>query len=78
MNNNEIKEELKRILGEDAFDMGNMQVSDRVSKLVKSVSYLVTQLNITANMVEDETNREHIKGHVEQVVTATKGILSKD
>ena len=74
----EIKEELKRMLGEDAFNTGTMQVSDRVAKLVKSVNYLVGQLNITANMVEDESNRDYVKEHVEKVITATKGILSKE
>lgn len=69
---NEIKEELKKILGEDAFSNGNMQVSERVQKLTKSVNYLVTQLKITSNL-NDDIER---KNHVTDVINNLKNILN--
>jgi hypothetical protein len=68
----EIKEELKKILGDDAFSIGEMQVSERVKKLVKSVNYLVTQLKITGQWSDDEECKEHIK----QVIVNVKEMLS--
>jgi hypothetical protein len=74
--NKDIDEALKKILGEDAFSIGNMQVSQRVQKLAKSVNYLVTQLYIASNLVENEDNRKEVKSHIELVISATKEILS--
>jgi hypothetical protein len=68
----EINEELKKILGEDAFSMGEMQVSETVKKLVKSVNYLVTQLKITGQWSDDDGCKEHIK----QVIGNVKKMLS--
>jgi len=68
----EIKDELKKILGDDAFGMGNMQVSERVQKLVKTVNYLVTQLKITGKWSEDEECKNHIK----KVIANVKKMLS--
>lgn len=69
---NEIKDELKKILGDDAFSMGDMQVSERVQKLVKTVNYLVTQLKITGKWSDDDECKDHIK----QVITNVKEMLS--
>lgn len=63
----EIKNELKKILGDDAFSTGKMQVSERVQKLVKTVNYLVTQLKITGQWSDDEECKEHIKEVIENV-----------
>lgn len=68
----EIKDELKRILGDDAFSMGNMQVSERVQKLVKAVNYLVTQLKITGKWSDDDECKDYIK----QVIANVKEMLS--
>lgn len=68
----EIKEELKKILGDDAYSIGDMQVSTRVQKLVKTVNYLVTQLKITGKWSEDEECKEHIK----EVIANVKEMLS--
>lgn len=68
----EIKEELKKILGDDAYSIGYMQVSARVQKLVKAVNYLVTQLKITGKWSEDEECKDHIK----QVIANVKEMLS--
>jgi len=69
----EIKEELKKILGDDAFSMGEMQVSERVKKLVKSVNYLVTQLKITGQWSDDD---DECKEHIKQVIANVKEMLS--
>lgn len=74
--NDKIKEELKKILGEDAFSMGNMQVSERVQKLVWAVNYLVIQLNMVTNLVEEKDNLI-VKSHIEDVIDSVGGILSK-
>lgn len=68
----EIKEELKKILGDDAYSIGDMQVSERVKKLVKAVNYLVVQIKITGQWSEDEEYKDHVK----QVITNAKKMLS--
>ena len=73
---NNVKDELKKILGDDAFSLGNMQVSERVQKLVKSVNYLVAQIEMTSNMIEDDENRKQVEVHVNDVITKTKNILA--
>ena len=69
---NNVKDELKKILGDDAFSLGNMQVSERVQKLVKSVNYLVAQIEMTSNMIEDDENRKQVEVHVNDVIIKTK------
>jgi hypothetical protein len=72
MEDNEIDEILKKILGEDAFSNIDMKVSKDTSKLVKAVDYLVTQIKITGNMINNKEVSEHIKS----VIKNTKDILS--
>ena len=69
----ELKEELIRILGENALSIGALQVSKNVQKLAKAVNYLVLQLKMTANMSENED----IKDYAELIIKNTKDILSK-
>ena len=69
----EIEDELKKILGDDAYSIGDMQVSENVQKLVKSVNYLVTQLKITGRWIENEDGKEYIK----KIISNVKEILSK-
>ena len=69
----EIKEELIKILGEDAYSYGYMQVSKRTQKLVKSVNYLVTQLKITGQWIDEADGKEHIQ----IVIAKVKEILSE-
>lgn len=68
----EIKEELKKILSDDAFSLGNMQVSERVQKLVKSVYYLTTQIKIIEQYSDDKKYKDHIK----LVIANVKKMLS--
>lgn len=68
----EIKEELKKILADDAYSIGDMQVSARVQKLVKAVNYLVTQIKITGQWSDDE----ECKDHISQVIANVKEMLS--
>jgi hypothetical protein len=67
----ELKQILKNILGDDAFNDGSMKVSDRVSKLVKSVNYLSTQLKIVKNDADQET-KEYIDGIIDSVKNILK------
>jgi hypothetical protein len=69
----EIKQELKTILGDDAFSLGDMQVSKRVTTLVKAVYYMDAQLKILERWIEDEQGIKHI----EEVRQSVKNILSK-
>jgi hypothetical protein len=69
----EIKQELKTILGDDAFSIGNMQVSKRVTTLVKAVYYMDAQLKILERWIEDEQGIKHI----EAVRQSVKNILSE-
>ena len=45
MTNENIKQKLKQILGDEVYN-NDMKVPINISKLVKSVNYLTTQLNI--------------------------------
>jgi hypothetical protein len=67
----DIKQELKNILGDDAFSIGNMQVSERVSQLVKAVYYMDIQIKMLDRWIEDEQG----KNHIEQVRQSVKNIL---
>ena len=72
----DIKEELKSILGADAFSLGNMQVSERVTKLVKAVKYMDTQLQMLDRWIEDEQGKEHIiqaRQTVKNILNETQG-----
>ena len=72
----DIKEELKSILGADAFSLGNMQVSERVTKLVKAVKYMDTQLQMLDRWIEDEQGKEHIiqvRQTVKNILNETRG-----
>ena len=62
----DIIEKLKNILGEDAFNTGDMQVSDTTQKLVKSVNYLITQLKIISEL-EDNVRKEYVDNVLENV-----------
>lgn len=68
----EIKEELKKILGD--VSIGEMQVSTMVQKLVKTVNYLVTQLKISGQWIDDTDGKEHINS----VLANVKEILSEN
>lgn len=67
----EIEEELKKILADDAYNSGEMQVSEGVRKLALTVRYLVTQLKIAKGFDEIE-GAEHIC----KVIENAKEILS--
>jgi len=69
----QIKDELKNILGEDAFSLGNMQVSDRVRKLVRAVSYLDAQIAMLKKWIEDDAGHDHI----DQIQQNLKKILNE-
>jgi hypothetical protein len=72
----DIKEELKSILGSDAFSLGNMQVSERVTKLVKAVKYMDAQLQMLDRWIEDEQGKEHIiqaRQTVKNILNETRG-----
>lgn len=64
---NEIKQELIRILGSEAYNKGDMIVPKNVSKLVKSVSYLVTQMIIISNMMKNTELTNHIISVIDSV-----------
>ena len=68
----EIKEELKKILADDAYSMGNMQVSLRVQKLSKCVNYLVTQIK----SVGQWSDEPECKDHINQVIANVKDMLT--
>ena len=78
--NSQIREELLKILGEDAFSIGSMQVSERVQKLVKSVNYLVTQLyvinGLLKDVVEDDSDTMELREHIDMVVANVKAMLN--
>jgi len=69
---NKIEENLKLILGEDAFDSMDMQVSKSVQKLSKAVNYLVVQLGVLDEGITDEESKEHINiilYHVNDIIS---------
>jgi len=64
---NKIDENLKLILGEDAFDSIDMQVSESVKKLTKAVNYLVVQLCFLNDDITDQELKEYINNLLYQV-----------
>lgn len=69
---NKIDENLKIILGEDAFESMDMQVSNSVQKLSKAVNYLVVQLGVLEECITDEELKEHINiilYHVDDIIS---------
>jgi glucuronate isomerase len=66
-----MKEQLIKILGEDAYSIGNMQVSENVKKLVKALYYLDGQLPMIGRDLDKEG-----KEYIQDVLTTTKEILS--
>jgi GH24 family phage-related lysozyme (muramidase) len=69
----DIKQELKTILGDNAFSCGTMKVSSTVSRLVKAVYYMDTQIKMLDRWIEDEQGKRHI----EQVRQSVKNILNE-
>lgn len=70
----EIKITLKKILGDDAFNNGKMQVSHNVSVLIKSVDYLTEQLFLLGRFV-NEDDKELYNDNVEKILKMTNNIL---
>lgn len=73
MGDKEINEILIKFLGNDAFNNGNFQVSDDISKLTKAVNYLIVQFKIIKNYSEDSK----IKEQIESIISNTKNILTE-
>ena len=71
--NEEIKQILITLLGEDAFGDGTMKVSERTSKLVKSVSYLSTQLLL----IKKSTTDDDTKKYIDEILESNLRILNK-
>lgn len=67
----EIKEELIKIMGTDAFNNGS--TSKDVEILVKCIKYMNTQLKIVQKNYCDEEGKEHI----DTVLKNSKEILQK-
>lgn len=66
-----MKEELIKILGEDAYSIGCMQVSENVKKLVKALYYLDGQLAVMGRDLDKEG-----KDYIQEVLKTTKKMLS--
>ena len=72
MNDKEVSELLKQMLGKNAFNNG-MKVEIDFGRLVKAVNYSVTQLKITERFCETEG-----KEHIEEVIENIKNILKDE
>lgn len=75
MEDKELNERLKYILGNNAFNNADMQVSKDISSLVKAVHYLATQLQITGKLTNMEDAGD-VNNHVRLVIEKTKQIIS--
>ena len=72
MENEEIKEMLKSILGSAAYN-NSMIVPKDISKLVKSIDYLSVQLQIIKKDCKDDDQKRYI----DEVIRNLIGILKK-
>jgi hypothetical protein len=71
MEDQELIEILKGILGNEAFNTNNMQVPDAVSKLAKAVNYLATHMDTAGKIsVNDE-----VMEYVDSCIKIVKEIL---
>lgn len=74
---NNIKETLKKILGDDAYNFGSMQVTDRVKGLSRAIYYLTGQMSMLTIYVPDD-DKEYFKETIEIIFKNTNGILTDD
>lgn len=73
----DIRETLKKILGEDAYNFGSMQVTDRVSGLSRAIYYLTGQMEMLTVYVPD-CDKEYFKETIETIFKNTNEILIGD
>lgn len=59
MEDQELIEILKGILGDEAFNTNNMQVPAAVSKLAKAVNYLATHIDTAAKISQNDEVMEY-------------------
>lgn len=72
---NNIKEQLKLILGNDAYSNGlDMQVSNRVSKLVKALNYLVCQVEMIKKDLDERDSADE-REYIDKVLLSVSEIL---
>lgn len=71
MNDQKIKELLIEMLGSNAYN-NNMIVERDLSRLVKAVNYLTSQIEITKRWCDDEG-----KDHINKVIETTVKILQQ-
>lgn len=72
MNDSELDEILEKMLRKNALK-NQMLIEKDFAKLVESVRYLHTQLKLTKRFCEKEGGN-----HIEEVILASKGILSEN
>jgi hypothetical protein len=78
MKNKDINEILKDILGTEAINDNNIQISENTSKLVKTINYLITQLEIIKREFNPECDNSYLMEHIDSVINNTKEILSEN
>lgn len=69
MNDSQLNEILEKLLGKNAIH-NRFQVDKDFAKLIKTIQYLHTQLDIVKNKSE-----ESVKAHIEKVILNSKELL---
>lgn len=72
----DFKTSLKRILANNAYNLGNMQIDNDVSKLCKTIYYLEGQLGMIGRF-GDEQYKEQQKESIKNVIKIANDILQK-
>lgn len=69
-----MKDSLKRIVGEHA-QRNDFKVDENFAKLLKSVDYMNSQLNIIKNFIKDDMDRNEMVEYINDIQKMTIKIL---
>lgn len=69
-----MKDSLKRIVGEHA-QRNDFKVDENFAKLLKSVDYMNSQLNIIKNFIKDDMDRNEVVEYINDIQKMTIKIL---
>ena len=69
-----MKDSLKRIVGEHA-QRNDFKVDENFAKLLKSIDYMNSQLNIVKNFIKDEMDRNEMVEYINDIQKMTIKIL---
>lgn len=71
--NTDLDKTLINILGKDAYYSTDFKVADNVTVLVKTVSYLFTQLSLIQRDMTEQSDKEYVNGVKQKAIEILNG-----